>query len=89
MASMGALGFLVLAMVFSVSSRVYGLSVDYYEKSCPRLEDAVRNAVKKAMLNDRTVPAALLRMHFHDCFIRVFTFFCLFFFWPPKKINYI
>ncbi|KAI7737600.1 hypothetical protein M8C21_017615, partial [Ambrosia artemisiifolia] len=34
------------------------------------VESTVTSAVKKAMLNDRTVPAALLRMHFHDCFIR-------------------
>lgn len=47
------------------------LSVDYYEDTCPLLEQIVAGAVYKATLNDKTVPAALLRMHFHDCFIRV------------------
>lgn len=47
-----------------------GLCVDYYAKTCPDVEMAVTAAVKQAMANDRTVPAALLRMHFHDCFIR-------------------
>ncbi|XP_010935150.1 peroxidase 64 [Elaeis guineensis] len=46
------------------------LSVDYYADTCPDVEIAVTAAVKEAMANDQTVPAALLRMHFHDCFIR-------------------
>ncbi|KAG9442672.1 hypothetical protein H6P81_018526 [Aristolochia fimbriata] len=46
------------------------LSSNYYDNSCPMLEETVRNTVKQAMENDKTVPAALLRMHFHDCFIR-------------------
>ncbi|XP_048444433.1 peroxidase 64 isoform X2 [Pyrus x bretschneideri] len=46
------------------------LSLNYYDKSCPNVEQIVSNAVKKGKANDRTVPAALLRMHFHDCFIR-------------------
>ncbi|KAF2312449.1 hypothetical protein GH714_034710 [Hevea brasiliensis] len=47
------------------------LSLNYYEKTCPDVELIVTNAVKNAMMRDKTVPAALLRMHFHDCFIRV------------------
>ncbi|PWA37746.1 heme peroxidase [Artemisia annua] len=46
------------------------LSSNYYDKTCPNVEATITSVVKKAMLNDRTVPAALLRMHFHDCFIR-------------------
>ncbi|KAJ9546005.1 hypothetical protein OSB04_025712, partial [Centaurea solstitialis] len=46
------------------------LSSNYYDQTCPQAESTVTSVVKKAMLNDRTVPAALLRMHFHDCFIR-------------------
>ncbi|XP_030445727.1 peroxidase 64-like [Syzygium oleosum] len=67
-ATVVALGSAVL-LAF-VASRVSALSLDYYDQTCPKLEHSVRKAVKKAMKNDNTVPAALLRMHFHDCFIR-------------------
>ncbi|KAJ3672385.1 hypothetical protein LUZ60_007106 [Juncus effusus] len=47
-----------------------GLSLNYYDNACPNYEATVTSAVKQAMAVDRTVPAALLRMHFHDCFVR-------------------
>ncbi|XP_071711259.1 peroxidase 64-like [Rutidosis leptorrhynchoides] len=62
------LGLFVLAVIrFNEAN---ALSSNYYDQTCPNVESTVTNAVKKAMLNDRTVPAALLRMQFHDCFIR-------------------
>ncbi|KAF8377783.1 hypothetical protein HHK36_031168 [Tetracentron sinense] len=61
---------LFVAVIFSVSSLGNALSSNYYDQTCPQAESAITNAVKKGMMNDRTVPAALLRMHFHDCFIR-------------------
>ncbi|CAN1322921.1 Peroxidase 64 [Linum perenne] len=59
---------LIFTLIISIAN---SLSLNYYDKTCPNFETAVTNAVKKAMSNDRTVPAALLRMHFHDCFIRI------------------
>ncbi|EES06085.1 peroxidase 64 [Sorghum bicolor] len=47
-----------------------GLSLALYDESCPEAEAAVTAAVRQAMANDRTVAAGLLRMHFHDCFVR-------------------
>ncbi|CAK7346136.1 unnamed protein product [Dovyalis caffra] len=69
---MGTVAGLVFALliIFQISSSVSALSSNYYHQTCPKLESAVTNAVKKAMKNDKTVPAALLRMQFHDCFIR-------------------
>ncbi|CAN1315140.1 Peroxidase 64 [Linum perenne] len=61
---------LAFLITFTILSSAHSLSLNYYDKTCPNLESIVTNAVKKAMSNDRTVPAALLRMHFHDCFIR-------------------
>lgn len=58
-------------LVFSIISVGNALSSNYYEKTCPQAEYAVTQVVKKASMRDKTVPAALLRMHFHDCFIRV------------------
>ncbi|TYH64682.1 hypothetical protein ES332_D06G002800v1 [Gossypium tomentosum] len=69
MAVVVALAFVFLVM-FPVPSPVRALSSNYYDHTCPHLESIVASAVKKAMSNDKTVPAALLRMHFHDCFIR-------------------
>ncbi|XP_054822844.1 peroxidase 64-like [Prosopis cineraria] len=62
--------FLSLILIFSLVSTGTSLSSNYYEKTCPHLESIVAKTVKKATSDDNTVPAALLRMHFHDCFIR-------------------
>lgn len=62
---------LFACFLFSISSHANALSLNYYDHTCPNMESIITSVVKKAMLNDKTVPAALLRMHFHDCFIRV------------------
>lgn len=46
------------------------LSMNYYMFSCPMAEMIVKNTVYNALQFDPTVAAALLRMHFHDCFIQ-------------------
>lgn len=62
----------LLLLFFSLlHSGSAALSVDYYAETCPGAEAAVAEAVKRATKNDKTVPAAMLRLHFHDCFIRV------------------
>ncbi|RDY08239.1 Peroxidase 47, partial [Mucuna pruriens] len=48
---------------------VDGLDMNYYFMSCPFVEPVVRNIVNRALFNDPTLAAALIRMHFHDCFI--------------------
>ncbi|XP_015073023.1 peroxidase 64-like [Solanum pennellii] len=60
----------VFVIIFVLFSCVNALSSNYYDQTCPDAESTIRQVVKKAMSNDKTVPAALLRMHFHDCFVR-------------------
>lgn len=67
---MEAITTLVMLITVSFISLASALSANYYDHTCPQVESIVAGAVHKATLNDKTVPAALLRMHFHDCFIR-------------------
>ncbi|CAA0813075.1 Peroxidase 30 [Striga hermonthica] len=46
------------------------LRFEYYATSCPNVEFVVREEVTKAIENDPGIAAGLLRMHFHDCFVR-------------------
>ncbi|KAL8215580.1 hypothetical protein R6Q57_022417 [Mikania cordata] len=49
---------------------VNGLSWKYYESSCPKLESIIRKQMEKVIKKDVGLAAALLRVHFHDCFVQ-------------------
>jgi peroxidase len=46
------------------------LRVGFYSSTCPNAEAIIKQAVQKKFNSDRSITAALLRMHFHDCFVR-------------------
>ena len=47
------------------------LRLAYYNQTCPSAEAIVFDEVQKASRIDNRTPAALLRLHFHDCFVNV------------------
>jgi hypothetical protein len=52
---------------------VGGLQVGFYDRTCPDAESTVREIVNSDTNNDPTIPAGLIRIFFHDCFVKVRT----------------
>ncbi|CAM0151667.1 unnamed protein product [Urochloa decumbens] len=58
----------LMMMTLMSSSTTAQLQYDYYNTTCPGVEDLVRSELLALFAADMTLPAGLLRLHFHDCF---------------------
>jgi hypothetical protein len=47
------------------------LDPHFYDASCPHAQHIVASIVGKAHYQDPRMAASLLRLHFHDCFVKV------------------
>ncbi|KAH9315071.1 hypothetical protein KI387_023698, partial [Taxus chinensis] len=62
--------FIALVLVFSRGEGGGVLKMGFYDELCPPAEDIVLNVVKKHIPLAPSLAATLIRMHFHDCFVR-------------------
>jgi len=47
-----------------------GLSHHFYYKSCPKAQEIIKSVVEDAVRKEARMAASLLRLHFHDCFVK-------------------
>ncbi|KAI5003058.1 hypothetical protein ZWY2020_027708 [Hordeum vulgare] len=67
------MGALVLALSYRAQGHGgagVGLSSSFYDDSCPGAHDIVRRVIQRARVVDARIPASLIRLHFHDCFVQ-------------------
>ena len=74
MGRIGYFGILIIGLLAFMGSTEAHLKMGFYNKRCPKAEKIVNDFVKQHIHNAPSLAATLLRMHFHDCFVRVCVF---------------
>ncbi|KAI3767975.1 hypothetical protein L2E82_18404 [Cichorium intybus] len=60
----------VTPLCFSKITNGGYLYPQFYDHSCPQVTNIVRSIVTQAVAQDPRMAASLLRLHFHDCFVK-------------------
>ncbi|CAN6243133.1 unnamed protein product [Urochloa humidicola] len=68
--SVMAMAMVAIVLAGSVPGAHAQLRMGFYDQSCPGVEKMVAAFVQEHVRRVPTVAAALLRLHFHDCFVR-------------------
>ncbi|KAF8376678.1 hypothetical protein HHK36_031654 [Tetracentron sinense] len=68
---MGCVGIILLCILGFLGSALADLRMDFYSNSCPKAEKIVLDFVSKHIPNAPSLAATIIRMHFHDCFVRM------------------
>nr|ABG49114.1 peroxidase [Dimocarpus longan] len=57
-------------LCFSAKHNNGYLFPEFYDHSCPKAQQIVKSVVAKAVAKEARMAASLLRLHFHDCFVK-------------------
>ncbi|XP_051199743.1 peroxidase 1 [Lolium perenne] len=60
----------IVAVLAASSAAVAQLEIGFYSKTCPQVEEIVRGEMVKIIAAAPSLAGPLLRLHFHDCFVR-------------------
>ncbi|OAE24618.1 hypothetical protein AXG93_3638s1000 [Marchantia polymorpha subsp. ruderalis] len=71
MATISSHWFLWTATIFLTAMVSQGqLTTDFYDSTCPQAATIVKQKVDEFVDADKGIAAGLMRLHFHDCFVR-------------------
>ncbi|KAB2088945.1 hypothetical protein ERO13_A03G024000v2 [Gossypium hirsutum] len=62
--------FVVVVWMMAGSSSYAQLSTSFYSKSCPKVLSTVESVVKSAVSKEKRMGASIVRLFFHDCFVK-------------------
>lgn len=65
------LAFAPLCLCYNNNNHGGYLYPQFYDHSCPKAQQIVQSIVAKAVAREARMAASLLRLHFHDCFVKV------------------